>query len=87
MCVVDRRDEAMAYASGNNRAKLQEALIDADEKHAGELESSAAPAPVMADSTPEELPEGYEGVPIVARTPGPQTLLKLLFARVWGVEI
>ena len=86
MCVVDRRDEAMAYASGNNRAKLQEALIDADEKH-GELESTAAPAPVMADSTPEELPEGYEGVPIVARTPGPQTLLKLLFARVWGVEI
>lgn len=86
MCVVDRRDEAMAYASGKNRAKLQEALISADTSH-GELESNAAPAPVMTDSTPEELPEGYEGVPVVARTPGPDALLKLLFSRVWGVEI
>ncbi|VDB95348.1 unnamed protein product [Peniophora sp. CBMAI 1063] len=86
MCVVDRRDEAMAYASGKNRAKLQEALIDADTKH-GELESVAEPAPVMGEDTPEELPEGYEGVPIVARTPGPQVLLQILFSRVWGVEI
>ncbi|KAI0036921.1 nucleoside hydrolase [Vararia minispora EC-137] len=90
MCVVDRRDEAMAYASGVNRAKLQEDLIKADAAYEGHrFESSAAPAPghVQDAATSASLLDGYEGVRIVRTTPGPDALLKLLFSRVWGVLI
>jgi hypothetical protein len=87
MCVVDRRDEAMAYASGANRAKLQEELIKADAMYR-HVESAASPAPVMVDSAESTgLPGGYNGVNVVCATPGPDALLKLLFARVWGVQI
>jgi hypothetical protein len=86
MCVVDRRDEKMAYASGTNRAKLQEELIKADAQH-GHFESNAVPAPIEVEEEPKAKAQTNFGVPIVNQTPGSDALLKVMFSRIWGVNI
>ncbi|KAI0317207.1 nucleoside hydrolase [Amylostereum chailletii] len=92
MCVVDRRNDHMAYAPGENRAAMQAALIKASEDAQREefgsltLESTVVPVPVEVETTPEPELQG-EGIPIVTKTPGPDVLLGLLFERVWGVSL
>ncbi|KAH9948526.1 nucleoside hydrolase [Amylocystis lapponica] len=70
MLVVDRRDDQGAYDPGANRA-----------------ESTALPAQVELEHPPEQRQTHTHphGVPCVVETPGPEALLKLLLARIWGV--
>ncbi|KAI0775682.1 nucleoside hydrolase [Trametes elegans] len=90
MLVVDRRDDQGAYAPGMNRAQVQAELDRHHFQYVGAYESTALPAPVEVESRP--LNKGQDtvgqegGVPCIIQTPGPAALVKLLLARVWGVE-
>ena len=78
MLVVDRRDETTTYEPGDNRAQVQAAL-----EHA--LHDMPAPVQVETEAEVEDVQHtGLQGVPCVIQTPGPQTILNLLLARVWG---
>lgn len=87
MCVVDRREDAGAYAPGANRAEVQAELEKYHLHHSGQFESTALPAQVeverASDAQPPQHTEG--GVACVYETPGPAVLLDLLLERVWGV--
>ncbi|RPD74261.1 nucleoside hydrolase [Lentinus tigrinus ALCF2SS1-7] len=52
MLVVDRRDDAGAYAPGVNRAEVQAELERHHFKHAGAYESTAVPAQVEVEAPP-----------------------------------
>ena len=99
MLVVDRRDDPGAYAPGANRAEVQAALEREHFPHPGALfESTALPARVEVERPPPHAAGGDgnggpgggagdgEGVLCVVATPGKDALVRLLFARVWGVE-
>lgn len=88
MLVVDRRDDETAYAPGANRAEVQRQLDQANFPHK-QWESVAVPAQVEVEHGPQDVqPSGpQEGVLCVTETPGPKALLRLLFRRVWGVEV
>ncbi|CAK5281409.1 unnamed protein product [Mycena citricolor] len=80
--VVDRREDASAYAPGANRAETQAELEKLGTNHRM-LESTALPAQVETES---KLEDGHgSGVLCVHETPGPAALLRLLAHRVWGV--
>lgn len=73
MLVIDRREDAGAYALGTNRAEADE----------GVRERRVLPAPVEVQTAPvNAVPKG---VFCVTKTPGPDELLALLLRRVWGV--
>ncbi|TFK75357.1 nucleoside hydrolase [Pluteus cervinus] len=84
MLVVDRRDDASAYAPGANRAFVQEELrkLDNTEQY---WESTALPAQVEVED-PLHTNSCATGVTCVWDTPGPDKLLRILLARIWGVE-
>ncbi|KAI0703380.1 nucleoside hydrolase [Cerioporus squamosus] len=56
MLVVDRRDDAGAYAPGENRAEVQAELERHHFKHAGAYESTAVPAQVEVEAPPPTKP-------------------------------
>ncbi|KZT72099.1 nucleoside hydrolase [Daedalea quercina L-15889] len=87
MCVVDRRDDPIAYAPGANRAEVQAELEKHHLHHTGPFESTALPAQVEVERAGDALPPHRTagGVACVYETPGPEVLLKLMLARVWGV--
>ncbi|KAF8170255.1 Inosine/uridine-preferring nucleoside hydrolase domain-containing protein [Mycena galopus ATCC 62051] len=82
--VVDRRDDLSAYAPGANRAEVQ-AELEKHSSHHGTWESTAVPALVETEHAPSTMLA--QGVMCVHATPGPDTLLKLLTERVWGVVV
>lgn len=85
MLVVDRRDDKVAYAPGDNRADVQEQLDKHNMKHGDfEPESTAIPALVQVDEPKGN--KGGLGVFTVVQTPGPEVILNLLLKRIWGVE-
>ena len=83
MLVVDRRDDAGAYAPGDNRSHVQQDL-DRHQILCGPFESAALPAPVLV----EDVSGGKKdiGVFTVVGTPGPHACLELLLRRIWGVS-
>ena len=88
MLVVDRREDEGAYDPGANRAAVQAEL----EKHgfhsSGALEANALPAQVEVEALPQPTQQSRtNGVPVVNVTPGPVALLRLLCARVWGIDV
>ena len=84
MLVVDRRDDAGAYAPGDNRSHVQQELDRLHVSHEP-FESAAVPAPVLVDGVGKEGKEDI-GVFTVVGTPGPRACLELLLRRVWGVS-
>jgi len=85
MCIVDRRDDKGAYAPGENRAVVQEALKRQMVEH-GPFESTAVPARVEIEQAPSKpLTDG--GIPCITKTPGPETLVRLIYERLWGVKL
>lgn len=86
MCVVDRREDAGAYAPGANRAEVQAELEKHHLHHSGPFESTALPAQEVERASDAQPPPHTEGgVACVYETPGPAVLLELLLERVWGV--
>lgn len=85
--MVDRREDAGAYAPGANRAEVQAEMEKHHLHHSGPFESTALPAQVEVDGASGAHPSQYSkgGVACVYRTPSPAVLLELLFERVWGV--
>ncbi|KAF5325618.1 hypothetical protein D9611_000107 [Ephemerocybe angulata] len=86
MLVVDRREDASAYAPGANRAEVQRLLEGTLHTKDGLWESTTVPAEVEVEMKPE-IKDSPHGVWCVTDTPGPEVLLRLLFRRVWGVEL
>ena len=84
MCIVDRRDDKGAYAPGENRAVVQAALKRQMVEH-GPFESTAVPARVEIEQSPSK-PGTNGGIPCVTETPGSETLLQLMYERLWGVN-
>ncbi|KAJ7647592.1 nucleoside hydrolase [Roridomyces roridus] len=84
MLVVDRREDASAYAPGVNRAAVQAELEQQNFAHAT-FESTAVPA--LVETEQEPTTDSSDGVLCVYRTPGPAALLDLLTSRVWGVSV
>lgn len=83
MLVVDRREDASAYAPGANRAQVQEEIDKRGLLH-GPWESTALPAQVEVMNPPTDTPT--PGIFCINSTPGPDRILKLLLQRVWGVK-
>jgi len=84
MLVVDRREDESAYAPGANRAEVQASLDKT--QFSGNLESIALPAQVEIETAPLAKKKADSGIWCIIETPGPDTLLKILFERVWGVS-
>ena len=85
MLVVDRRNDASAYAPGGNRAQIQKELSELHPRN--ELwESTAVPSMVELETAPVKE-EGVRGVWCVTHTPGPTQLLQLILKRIWGVTL
>lgn len=84
MLVVDRRDDASAYAPGANRAEVQR-LLDSVLPKPAFWESTALPAQVEIEKAPTAV--DHDSVWCVTDTPGPETLLRLLLKRVWGANL
>ncbi|KAF8070328.1 Inosine/uridine-preferring nucleoside hydrolase domain-containing protein [Lyophyllum atratum] len=82
MVVVDRREDESAYSPGANRAEVQ-AEMERKNLHHGIWESTAVPAQVETEQDPTTQ-AAAPGILCVTKTPGPDTLLHLLFSRVWG---
>lgn len=85
MLVVDRRDDQGAYAPGENRAEVQAELERTKFTHAGNYESTALPVQVEVEQPPQAVAQ--EGVTCIIRTPGTNNLEKLLFERIWGLNV
>ena len=84
MLVVDRRDDASAYAPGANRAYVQGELRKLDTP--GQYwESTALPAQVEVEDS-SHTNTSATGVTCVWDTPGADKLLQILLARIWGIE-
>lgn len=85
MLVVDRRNDASAYAPGTNRAQIQKELTKLHSPD--ELwESTAVPSLVEVETAPDGK-QNTRGVWCVQRTPGPTELLELILKRIWGVSM
>jgi len=84
MLVVDRRNDVTACAPADSRSHVQQEL-DRFRLSDGSFESSAVPAPVLADDIDKK---GWKGIGVftVVETPGPRVCLELLLQRVWGVS-
>ena len=80
MLVVDRRDDAGAYAPGDNRSHVQQELDRRQILH----EPAIVPAPVLVEDTGGEKQD--IGVFTVVETPGPHVCLELLLQRIWGIS-
>ena len=79
MLVVDRRDDVGAYAPGDNRSHVYQALDPLHVSH-----GPFVPAPVLGDDIGERKAD--VGVFTLVETPGSQVCLELLLQRVWGVS-
>ncbi|TEB37508.1 nucleoside hydrolase [Coprinellus micaceus] len=86
MLVVDRRDDASAYAPGANRAEVQKLLSEKLHTNDDLWESTSVPARVeVEEKSAKKEPE--HGVWVVTHTPGAEALLRLLLKRVWNAEL
>jgi len=85
MLVVDHRNDQTAYAPGYNRAELQKQLEQLGLAHKP-WESTAVPAQVDVEREPQSICASND-IWCVTKTPGPQTLLRSLLHKVWGVDI
>jgi hypothetical protein len=84
MLVVDRREDAGAYAPGVNRAQAQSELersVTTNHKS----ESSVIPAEVEVETASAHQEHG-RSVSCVTETPGFEKAANLLFQRVWGIR-
>jgi hypothetical protein len=86
MLVVDRRDDASAYAPGANRAEVQKLLSEKLHTNDDLWESTSVPARVEVEEKPAKK-EPEHGVWVVTHTPGAEALLRLLLKRVWNAEL
>jgi len=94
MCVVDRRENRGAHATGANRARVQAELErriaagSAETGGFGPLESVVVPARVEVEGElPRPREDEQEGVPVIESTPGPEALLQVMMKRIWHVEV
>ncbi|EIN11701.1 nucleoside hydrolase [Punctularia strigosozonata HHB-11173 SS5] len=85
MLVVDRREDAGAYAPGVNRAQAQAELEHSQTINPDNFESLAVPAEVEVEADSAKQDHG-RGVACVVQTPGFDTAANLLFQRVWGIR-
>lgn len=86
MLVTDRRDDQSAYAPGVNRAEAQKELEKSACMCSKWLTSNVLPSQAEIEHTSQENTATKTGILCVIETPGPETLLRLLLARVWGVN-